>query len=91
MKITKICEIGITGKYQPYRFGTILEEEVKDDKQIEEDSVRLFSLARKLTIQDIIETSEIDEKFKLVMIARDEELEKYKKLLRNLALSRKDE
>lgn len=82
MKITKTFEIGISGKYQTYRFGTSLEV-VADSMNIETAEESLSRAAIDSTFEDLRAFSISDEDFRTVLAARDEELQKYRKLLSN--------
>jgi len=84
MKISKMFEIGITGKFQPYKFSTSAEIEISDKSNIDKESDKLFSLCLKSTLRDIENLAAEDEEFNLVLTARKEELNKYRKYLSNV-------
>lgn len=83
-KITKTFEIGISGKYQSYRFGTTETINVPDEmelKKIEETEMILSNNVRKSTYTDIIAYVQGSEDFQLVLASRREELDRYHILL----------
>lgn len=81
MKITKSFEMGVSGKYQNYRFGTVVESDDagKDPEQANRD---LMQLAINATLNDIDMFMVADVDFKAVFLARQEELDRYKATLK---------
>lgn len=82
--ITKSFEVGVSGKYQSYRFGSTETVEVSDNLKadaIEEIRNNLFNNLVLSTIDDIRTYADNNEDFQLVLLSRREELDKYKILL----------
>lgn len=82
MKITKHFEMGISGKFQTYKFGTTLEVE-GDAATGEEAAEALQRAAVEATLRDIKALLETDSEFRLVWQARQEELFKFAKFQEN--------
>jgi len=93
MKVTKTFEMGVTGKYQPYRFVTGMEMDLPvSPRKVgnvtmllpdPKDEARLFLAVVESTMNDIDQLQVTDPNFGLVYQARQEELDKYKIYLFN--------
>lgn len=81
VKISKSLDLGIVGRYQSYKFQCSLEATVGEEDDLGEVTQVLNELILSNIQTDIEHQKEVDENFKLVFLARDEDLQSYKKIL----------
>jgi len=84
IEITKTFEIGISGNYQSYRFGsaeTVKLPDTASNEEVEFTRVRLFDSLVESTIGDVKAYADGSEDFKLVLAARKDGLDKLRILL----------